>query len=51
MINEKRLRVDILSLMEMIERKEFEMNWIQSNQQQADVLKCASKTNGRNNEM
>ena len=32
-INEKRLRVDISALREMIERDEFEIHWIQSNQQ------------------
>ena len=37
-INEKRLKVDISALREMIERDEFEIHWIQSNQQLADVF-------------
>ena len=38
-INEKRLRVDISALRKMIERNGFEIHWIQSNQQLADVLR------------
>ena len=44
-IGDKRLRVDISALREMIERREFTMHWIESDKQVADVLtkKGASK--------